>query len=444
MTESDAKPDHQHRTNDRDSPGRPLTGVRILHVTLNGPAHNPRMLKENRSYIDAGAEVFALVVGEQRDDDVAEQVAGATLLAYRLPKMATVRAKITSQTLFRSRDIRRHIERAVAETEPDVVQAHDIFVAGSALAARPPKPVVLDLHENYPAATEQYRTAYPTFKRLLFGAFQHRRRMDRVEARYISKSKLILTVTEEASDRVTEKCPAATVATVPNVETRDFGKQIIAPTSSTSSPERDLGSDGLRLVYTGGFEVLRGLHTVVRAIALLDRDDVHLDLIGARDSDYVRRLRREIDELEVTRQVTVHDWIPREEVAARIDSADLTLVPHEANDQTNATLPHKLFQYMARSKPVLVSSCPPLAKHVQAADSGFVFAAGDAADCARAIRSALDSRTELARLGENGRRYVTETMNWELVSGPALIQAVSELITTSPIGPDKSTSSLGA
>ncbi|NBV03944.1 MAG: glycosyltransferase [Acidimicrobiia bacterium] len=112
--------------------------------------------------------------------------------------------------------------------------------------------------------------------------------------------------------------------------------------------------------------------------------------------------------------------------------------------QTNATLPHKLFQYMARSKPVLVSSCPPLAKHVQAADSGFVFNAGDEHDCARAIQAAVDNRADLTRLGENGRRYVTETMNWELVSGPALIRALSELMATGPMRPDESTSSLGS
>ena len=140
----------------------------------------------------------------------------------------------------------------------------------------------------------------------------------------------------------------------------------------------------------------------------------------------------------------MHDWIPSDAVSRAIDASDLALVPHAPNDQTNATLPHKLFQYMARSKPVLVSSCPPLAKHVRAADSGFVFKAGDERDCARAIQAAFDNTADLARLGENGRRYVTETMNWELVSGPALIRAVSELMTTSPMRPDESTSSLGS
>ena len=430
-----------------DSAPRPLAGIRILHVTLNGPAHNPRMLKENRTYVEAGAEVFALVVGEQRVDDLREDVDGARLLSYRLHRVAAIRAKLITQARFRSGVFRAQIRRAVRETSPDVIQAHDMFVAGSVFAARTNVPVILDLHENYPAATEQYRTAYPTLKRLLFTLFQYRGRMDRIERRYITRAATVFTVTEEATDRVLNKCPRAIVATIPNVERRDFGRDVPGATDQSSTPSNDQHPEFLRIVYTGGFEVLRGLHTVVRALALLpeadgEGSDVHLDLIGARDSDYVRRLRADVDELNLSRRVTLHEWIPREEVTARIDSADLTLVPHEANDQTNATVPHKLFQYMARGKPVLVSSCPPLAKHIRAADAGLVFAAGDEHDCARAITEALDRRGDLQQLGENGRRYVSEKMNWELVSEPVLISAVTQLSTRSLQAASSSTSSL--
>ena len=431
-----------------DSVPKPLAGIRILHVTLNGPAHNPRMLKENRTYIEAGAEVFALVVGEQRDDDLREDVDGAQLLSYRLPRVAAIRAKLSIQAWFRSRVFRVQIQRAVRETSPDVIQAHDMFVAGSVFAARTNVPVILDLHENYPAATEQYRTAYPTLKRLLFALFQYRGRMDRIERRYIARSAAVFTVTEEATDRVLKKCPQAIVATIPNVERRDFGSDTPGVTKQFGTHGSDQHLEPLRIVYTGGFEVLRGLHTVVRALVLLpeaggEQPNVHLDLIGARDSDYVRRLRGEVNKLNLAKRVTLHEWIPPEEVTARIDSADLTLVPHEANDQTNATIPHKLFQYMARGKPVLVSSCPPLAKHIRAADSGFVFTAGDERDCARAITEALKRRDDLQQLGENGRCYVTEKMNWELVSEPALIGALMNLITGSQAA-SPSTSSVEA
>ena len=411
----------------QDSAAKPLAGLRILHVTLNGPAHNPRMLKENRTYLEAGAEVSALVLGASQEDDKRTSVDGATLIAYRLSRTESIRAKLGVQAWFRSRTFHSHIRRAVAETTPDVIQAHDMFVAGSVFASQTNIPVILDLHENYPAVTEQYRTAYPLIKRAVFATFQHRRRMDRIERKYIAQSATVFTVTEEATDRVRSKNTGVNVVTIPNVEHRDFGASI--PTIVASLSTKVDSSKSLQLVYTGGFEVQRGLHTVVRALGTLDRDDVHLDLIGARDSDYVRRLRAEIDELRLQDQVTLHEWIPREEVTSRIDSADLTLVPHEANDQTNATVPHKLFQYMARGKPVLVSSCPPLAKHVQAADSGFVFAAGDANDCARTIGEVLERRDDLTRLGENGRRYVTERMNWELVSKPALIDALTQLRT---------------
>ncbi|MGA1724306.1 MAG: glycosyltransferase, partial [Ilumatobacteraceae bacterium] len=131
--------------------------------------------------------------------------------------------------------------------------------------------------------------------------------------------------------------------------------------------------------------------------------------------------------LDIGDSVVLREWIPSDEVSRAIDSADLALVPHAPNDQTNATLPHKLVQYMTRGKPVLVSSCPPLAKHIRAADSGFVFTAGDEHDCARAITEALERRYDPPRLGENGRRYVNEQMNWELVSEPTLISAISHL-----------------
>jgi glycosyltransferase involved in cell wall biosynthesis len=403
-----------------DSVPKPLAGIRILHVTLDGPAHNPRMLKENQTYIEAGAEVFALVVGEQRDEDLVDDIKGATLITYRLPRWRALRAKIASQALFRSRDFRTAIERAIAEHSPDIIQAHDMFVAGSALAARPPIPVVLDLHEHYPAATEVYRTAYPTLKRALFGAFQYRRRMERIETRYINKSALTLTVTEEATERVINKCPSATVATVPNVERQGFG----VAGSVADEPRR---ADEFSMTYVGSFENHRGLDTVVRAVALMKNPFLKVELIGARDSDYVRWLRDEIVRLNIGDSVVLHEWIPSDEVSRAIDSADLALVPHAPNDQTNATLPHKLFQYMTRGKPVLVSSCPPLAKHIRAADSGFVFTAGDEHDCARAITEALERRGDLQQLGENGRRYVTEKMNWELVSEPALLSAISHL-----------------
>jgi len=403
-----------------DSAAKPLAGIRILHVTLDGPAHNPRMLKENQTYIEAGAEVFALVVGEQRDEDLVDDIKGATLITYRLPRWRALRAKIASQALFRSRDFRTAIERAIAEHSPDIIQAHDMFVAGSALAARPPIPVVLDLHEHYPAATEVYRTAYPTLKRALFGAFQYRRRMERIETRYINKSALTLTVTEEATERVINKCPSATVATVPNVERQGFG----VAGSVADEPRR---ADEFSMTYVGSFENHRGLDTVVRAVALMKNPFLKVELIGARDSDYVRWLRDEIVRLNIGDSVVLHEWIPSDEVSRAIDSADLALVPHAPNDQTNATLPHKLFQYMTRGKPVLVSSCPPLAKHIRAADSGFVFTAGDEHDCARAITEALERRGDLQQLGENGRRYVTEKMNWELVSEPALLSAISHL-----------------
>jgi len=425
-----------------DSVPKPLAGIRILHVTPNHPNSNIRMRKENLSYQRAGATCSALILGHRRDNELISDVQGVKVIEPRLPRFHALVSKISVETRLNSRAHRRAIAAAIMSERPHVLHVHDMFVGGSAIRVarnRSPKvlSVVLDLHENFPAAVEVYRTAYPPLKRLAFAIFQGRRRMSLLERRMMASVDLVLTVTEEATDRIAPLCPATPIVTVPNLDHR--------PGTNSRVPDFSSRPAGpLRMTYVGTIQIHRGLQTVVRALSQLPPGTATLDIFGAKDDDFTTWLRQETIRLKLAETVTLHGWLPLEEINIRIGEADLAIVPHESTDQTNATLPHKLFEYMTQARPVLVSSCPPIAKHVRAADSGFVFAAGDEVDCARAITEALDRRDDFQRLGENGRRYVTEEMNWELVSEPALIPAVAELSTRSRRAGAPSTSSVEA
>ena len=410
----------------QDSAAKPLAGLRILHVTPNHPDNNIRMRKENISYQRAGATCAALILGHRRDATSTSEARGVRVIEPRLPRLQALLSKISLEMRLKAGSYRRAIAAAIESERPDVLHVHDMFMGGSAIPVVRSLPeqlsVVLDLHENYPAAVEVYRTAYPPLKRVVFAMFQGRRRMSRLERQMAAAADLVLTVTEEATDRVVPISPTTPVVTVPNLDHR--------PRSDYSIRDPNPSSEGpLRLTYVGTIQIHRGLQTVTRALSLLPPGTASLDIFGARDDDFTHWLRREIIRLELEKAVKLHGWLPLEEINTRISEADLAIVPHESTDQTNATLPHKLFEYMSHGRPVLVSSSPPIAKHVRAADSGFVFTAGDANDCARTIGEALERRDDLARLGENGRRYVTEEMNWELVSEPALIDALAKLRT---------------
>ena len=63
-----------------------------------------------------------------------------------------------------------------------------------------------------------------------------------------------------------------------------------------------------------------------------------------------------------------------------MQTTDINIIPHLANDHTDNTIPHKLFQIMMSKSLLLVSSCKPLKRIVEKYDCGVVFKADDVND----------------------------------------------------------------
>ena len=406
-----------------DSPNSPdpgrLDGVRILHVS---PPLAPdiRSDKENASYRAAGATVGMAVVGVHGDLHSAYDDPLTTLISLPLTRSGALRAKIGLQAKLDSAVIRNQVRRAISLFGPDVLHVHNMFIARAVQECAPNIPILLDLHENDPAACEIYRSAYPPLKRLMFAVFQFRTRLTRREREAIDRSDVVITVTEEATERINTEYHAHNVFTVPNLESHNYGIDRPLPRASTRRP-----NDPLNIVYVGGFGPHRGLETLARGVGLANKEGIHVtaNLYGAQESDYLKKFEKMLHDEGLESFTNLHGWIPKSEVARRIDEADLCTVPHSSNEQTEATLPHKLFQYMARAKPVLVSSCSPLRRHVRKAQAGFVFEADNPISCALEIRSAAESK-DLAARGQSGLYYIKSVANWELISEPALIGAV--------------------
>jgi glycosyltransferase involved in cell wall biosynthesis len=105
------------------------------------------------------------------------------------------------------------------------------------------------------------------------------------------------------------------------------------------------------------------------------------------------------------------DWQPFEKIPSFVASSDVCLVPHHSNPNTEASSPHKLFQYMLMGKPVVVSSCKSLQRVVEETGSGLSFKAGDRQALASAVVKLKDEGVR-RRLGEAGRRAVLKKYNW--------------------------------
>jgi glycosyltransferase involved in cell wall biosynthesis len=146
--------------------------------------------------------------------------------------------------------------------------------------------------------------------------------------------------------------------------------------------------------------------------------NIKLLLVGDRNEGYRRSLERLARELGCAELVDFAGWQPQEKVWSYIEASAVCLVPHARNPHTDTTIPNKIFQYMMRERPVIVSDCPPLKRIAEDSGGGLVFPYDDPAALARAIIELSADEGRRARMGAAGRRAVMERYNWETTSTP--------------------------
>lgn len=294
---------------------------------------------------------------------------------------------------------RKAMERLVTEHGAQALHMHDLpYVRSAVKAGRATGvPVVLDLHENYPAALRLWN------RRRIDKLFFPASRAERLERWAVRNVDRIVVVVDEARERLTELgADPARIVVFGNTEPRVL--------SEPEPPALDAGR--LELTYVGGVAAHRGLDTAVAAMPaiLAARPDAHLTIVG--DGDTMSELRAQAASLNLGDAVEFTGWLSKDEAMTYIERSTVALVPHHRSPHTDATVPHKLFQYMALGRPVLVSDCAPLERIVRETRSGEVFASGDAEDLAAKALLLADAETARA-CGSAGREAVLDRYNLE-------------------------------
>jgi glycosyltransferase involved in cell wall biosynthesis len=314
-------------------------------------------------------------------------------------------------------DWERAIDNFIADFAPQALHVHDLPLLGAALKVANNKdiPVVADLHENYPAMLEE-TLKVPLHKIVSLGSLASRLsvsvpRWKAYEADVVPRASRIIVVVEEARDRLLDLgVPEDIVHVVGNYATLDdSGQQEPEPAAVHRTDRR------LRVVYAGGFGPTRDLVTVLDAIKALPeqiRSGFDVKLIGGQGRD-IEQLRRHAATLQIEEHVTLLQWLPRPEAEQLMTEADVGLVPHVKSAHTDATVPHKLFQYMWRRLPVIVSSCAPLERIVNDAGCGLVYRSGDSSDLAFCLTSIRENPERAAAMGNAGHDAVGRKYSWE-------------------------------
>jgi len=171
---------------------------------------------------------------------------------------------------------------------------------------------------------------------------------------------------------------------------------------------RTASASVLRFLYIGNMASSYDLLTWVRAFAELKKEGLHasLDLVG--DGPLRPAIQLEIEKMQVSPCVRLHEWQTSEGMAQFLRQADVGVVPNIPDSYV--AVPYKLADYTAAGVPVL--SCLTGETHdlIRKYAAGWHYTAGDVQSLKATIRTLIEQKAspDVQTAGTNAR-HMAET-----------------------------------
>jgi glycosyltransferase involved in cell wall biosynthesis len=316
----------------------------------------------------------------------------------------------------------KEIDNFILANKLETLHVHDLPLLGTALkvAQKHSVPVVSDLHENFPAMLKEF-IKIPIWKVGSLGAIIQKifisiNRWVEYEKNELPKADKIITVIEEARDRLIENgILNSKISVVPNYHL-DF-------TLNVHKEEKSSINEIFTFFYAGGVDEARDLFTVIEAISYFskysqvkvqkqDEQEVQLIIVGA-NRYYRNKLYRYAKQKRVEHLVKIYEWIPLNDTEKIMNEAQVGLVPHVKSDHTDTTIPHKLFQYMSKGLPVIVSDCSPLERIVTDSKCGLVYSSGNCISLAECMKKIYQNPELIQSMRASSIDAINTNYNWD-------------------------------
>jgi glycosyltransferase involved in cell wall biosynthesis len=368
-----------------------------------------RIEKEARTLLKAGHEIFLLC--QSREGMPREElVEGIKVFRVQLPEGFLWRKwNFYWFTLFLVDPFwRKHLTRIVEQERIEALHIHDLPMVKTGLSVTREFgiPLIADLHENYPAAIQIWDTNQNWKSRLA----NRIRRWEQVERFCVRRADKVITVVEEAKEHYVKDCgiPSEKVTVIMNTEDPDYFCSLPVENEIVEKYQPHF-----TISYIGGFGPHRGVQTAIQAMPGILRDipNARLLLVGAGSNETDLEELAKVKGVEEAVEFAGQQPFPL--VPSYIAASRVCLIPYIASAQTDASCPHKLFQYMAMGKPVIVSSMKSLGRIISETGAGLVYTAGDAEALAEAVVKLYRNNDLADKLGEAGKGAARGKYDWK-------------------------------
>jgi glycosyltransferase involved in cell wall biosynthesis len=353
--------------------------MRIAHLTSAHPRHDVRIfMKECRSLAAAGHDVH-LVVADDEPDEIKDDV-----FIHGVGRSNGRFARATQAT--------RRVLRGAIEVDADVYHLHDpeLLPVAAALKARGAC-VVFDAHEDLPKQVLGKHYLWKSVR----GAISKGVRV--FEWSICRSLDAIVTATPVIRDKFLRDNPCTVDINnfpwIKELTTEAIGWEHKAP----------------EVCFIGGMTSIRGVPELVEAMARV-ASPTRLVLGGTfQEPGLEDRLRglpgwSRVKPLGQIGRAQVRD------VLSRSMAGIVTFLPLPNHIDAQ---PNKMFEYMSAGIPVIASHFPLWRDIVEGNECGLCVDPEKPADIAKAIDRLVADPALAQRLGDNGRRAVVKTYNWE-------------------------------
>jgi len=355
-----------------------LAPQKIRHLTSVHSIRDPRIFhKQCKSLIGLGRDV-GLIACHDRE----EVVDGVRIIPIDRPSGRVDRMTRVGFRLY----------RAAVRERADLYHFHDpeLLWVGALLRLRGTR-VVYDVHEDVPKQIMGKHWIPSWLRPLVSRAFAL---VEQMGARIVDGI-------VAATPSIARKFPASKTVVVQNFPEPSFAH---GDGVRTALPERPDA-----FVYTGGLMEIQGVREMTRAFALLPEG-----MTGTvAGSFHPPELEQEIAAMPGWRRVRFLGQVPRVAIADAMDRARAGIVLNHPTVNYVDAYSTKMFEYMARGLPVVCSNFPLWVDIVGGADCGIAVDPRDPQAIADAIRLLSEDPERARRLGENGRRAITQRYNWQ-------------------------------
>lgn len=348
---------------------------KVAHLTSVHARHDIRiLLKECSSLANAGYDV-SLVVADGNGSEVKNNV--------RIYDVGLIEKRIS-----RILNTTKNVYNKAIELDADIYHFHDPEMIPTGLKLKKAgKKVIFDSHEDF--ASDLLTKNYIPFllRHIMSTTFKL------YDMWACKKFDTIVTATPAISKLYSDRgCKTVIINNFPIIEELSVPKvkrQNIA-------------------CFVGAQTPIRGIKELVEAI---DTIDGKLYLAGPVSSE---AFKTELKALSGWGNVIDLGILSRKQVAEVLAKSTAGLVTYLPAPNHIDAQPNKLFEYMSVGLPVIASNFPLWKEIIVDNDCGLCVNPENPEEIAKAIQFLFDNPDEVKRMGENGKKAVNETYNWQI------------------------------